>query len=483
MTSGISTGTGRIVFLPAVGLAVAAFAVMLAAVLAPAIADAAGKKSPSRGSLVQKAGKRGCVVDRSTPKQGCATARALKGPGPFMGSRAIALSPNGLNAYVASSSSNAITIFKRNRRTGNLRQPKGSRGCIAAKGSNGCAKAIGLAGPNSLAVSRDGRNVYATSRNSSSITVFRRNRSTGALKQLPPGSGCIAGLPIPGCATGRALGGPDVVTISPDGRNVYAGSFLGSSIAIFNRDRATGKLTQPADETGCITAVATSGCAQGLGLSSPEGMAVSGDGQNVYVATAVSNAVISFTRDPATGALTQAADGSGCIVQAALTGCTTGFQLSGANAVAASPDDKHVYVTSLISSSLTAFDRTSATGSLDQIPGAGGCVVWLGDSGCTPGRALRAPEGLAVSPDGANVYVTAFSSGGVAVMNRFRSSGTVVQKTGRDGCVTVQSIAQCNAGRSLAGASSIVVSPDGRYVYVTAYNSNAVTTFRRVAGR
>ncbi len=464
---------------PRLGLLALTLAAVLTGGQLAALSDAADRNSPSRGSLMQKAGKRGCIVDRSTPKQGCATARALKGPGPFMGSRAIALSPNSLNLYVASSDSDAIVSFMRNRKTGNLTQRKRTRGCIAAKGNNGCARAIGLEGPNSLAVSPNGRNVYATSRRSSSITAFRRNRSTGALKQLPPGSGCTAGLPLPGCTTGRALDGADVVTVSPDGRNVYVGSFFGSAVAVFNRDRSTGSVSQPVDETGCITEALINGCTQGLALSSPEGMAVSHDGENVYVATAVSNAVVSFARDPSTGTLTQAADGSGCIVESPLTGCTTGSQVSGANAVAVSPDDNDVYVTSLISSSLTAFERASADGSLGQLPGAGGCVAWLGNNGCTPGRALRAPEGLALSPDGRNVYVTAFSSGGVAVMNRFRSTGTVVQKTGRDGCVTIQSIARCNAGRSLAGASSIVLSPDGRFAYVTAYNSNAVDVFRR----
>ena len=47
---------------------------------------------------------------------GCGTARALKGPGPFMGSRAIAVSPDGKNVYVASSKSDAIAIFRRNAR-------------------------------------------------------------------------------------------------------------------------------------------------------------------------------------------------------------------------------------------------------------------------------------------------------------------------------------------------------------------------------
>lgn len=455
---------------------------MLPAGASGATAAQSGKPTLSKGSLVQLRGTRGCLVDRSKPRGRCGSARAIQGPGPFMGSRAIDLSPNGRNLYVASSGSSAIAIFSRNRRTGALTQPGGKGGCVAAKGADGCAKAIGLKGPNSLAVSPDGHNVYATSRGSGSVTAFRRNRSTGALTQLPPTAGCIAGVAIPGCVSGRALDGPDVITISPDGDNVYVGSFFGNAIAVFDR-KASGALTQPADETGCITNVATSGCAQGLALNSPEGMAVSGDGENVYVATAVSNAVLSFTRDMGTGALTQATDGSGCIVETALSGCTTGHQVDGANAVAVSPDDNDVYVTSLISSSLTAFSRTASSGSLFQLPGKSGCVLWLGGSGCSPGRALRAPEGLALSPDGSNVYVTAFSSGAIAVMNRDRRTGTIFQKAGSGGCLTVQSIAKCAPGRKLAGASSVVVSGNGRHVYATAYDSNAIDIFRRVPQR
>ena len=435
------------------------------------------KPKLSKGSLVQLPGKRGCLVQRSRFRSSCASARAIKGPGPFMGSRAIGISPDGRNVYVASSGSNAIAVFTRNRRSGVLSQAAGQAGCVAVKGG-GCGPAVGLRGPNSLAVSPDGRNVYATSRNSGSITAFRRNGSTGALKQLT--AGCISGPAVSGCQAGRALDGPDVVTISPDGDNVYVGSFFGNALAVFDR-KASGALSQPTDETGCITDAPTSGCAQGLALDSPEGMAVSGDGKNVYVATAVSNAVLNFARDTSTGALTQATDGSGCIVESPLTGCTTGTRIGGANAVAVSPGDDDVYVTSLVSSSLTSFSRSAE--SIFQLSGKTGCVVWLGGGGCTPGRALRAPEGLALSPDGSNVYVTAFSSGGVAVMNRDRRTGTVVQKTGGGGCLTVQSIAKCRRGRMLAGASSVVVSKNGRHVYATAFNSDAIAVFRRVSGR
>ena len=198
--------------------------------------------------------------------------------------------------YVASSRSNAIAVFRRNRRTGRLTQGSGSAGCIAAKGSGGCAGVRGLIGPNSVTVSPDGRNVYATSVASDAVVVMRRNPSTGALTQPTGAAGCVAPSTKSGCAVGRALDGPDVVTVSPDGDNVYVGSFLGNAVVTFDRGSACG-LTQPADTTGCLTNTATSGCATGLALSAPEGMAVSGDGANVYVASAASNAVVVLTRN------------------------------------------------------------------------------------------------------------------------------------------------------------------------------------------
>ncbi len=38
----------------------------------------------------------------------------------------------------------------------------------------------------------------------------------------------------------------------------------------------------------------------------------------------------------------------------------------------------------------------------------------------------------------------------------------------------------CALGRGLLGASSIAVSPDGKYVYSAAFASNAVGVFKRV---
>lgn len=453
---------------------VAALVFACGALAAPAPSKTKAKPRP--GTLTQLSGKRGCLADRSAKARGCAVARALNGPGPFMGSRAIAVSPDGRQVYVASSGSDAIAIFTRNRRSGTLGQAKKTKGCIAAKGAAGCAAAIGLDEPNSVAISPDGRNVYATSRAGNSVTSFVRNPKTGALRQLPPPlAGCISGAPIPGCVAGLGLLAPDVLVVSPDGSNVYVGSFFGNSVAAFARNPETGALTQLAGTAGCI-AEATAGCATGIALNSVEGLAISGDGATVYAATALSNAVVTLSRNPSTGALAQASDGSGCIVDSALTGCTLGRELGGANAVAVGPDDDGVYVTSLFSNSVTSFDRASS-GALAQKEGTAGCLIYLRSAGCSFGRALIAPEGLALSPDGRNAYIAAFKTGAIAVLNRGQA-GAVAQKPGAAGCLA-SSVPDCTQARALKGVSSIALSPDGRYLYSTAYGSDAVDVFRR----
>lgn len=435
------------------------------------------KAKPRPGTLTQLAGDRGCLVDRSAKAGSCGRARALKGPGPFMGSRAIAISPNGNDVYVASSQSDAIAIFARDRKTGALTQARKAAGCVAAKGAAGCAPALGLDEPNSVAVSPDGRNVYATSRAGNSVTAFVRNPKTGALRQLPPPlAGCISSLPIPGCAAGLALLAPDVVVVSPDGNNVYVGSFFGNSVAAFARNPTTGALTQLAGTAACI-AEGTAGCASGIALESVEGLAISPNGASLYAATALSNAVVTLARDPSTGALAQASDGSGCTVESALSGCTVGRELSGANAVAVSPDGSGVYVTSLFSNSVTSFSRNASSGALTQRAGTGGCLILLRSAGCSFGRALVAPEGLAIAPGGKTAYVAAFKTGAIAVLNRGKA-GSVAQKPGTAGCLATRS-PDCAPARALKGVSSIALSPDGRYLYSTSFESDAVDVFRR----
>jgi len=437
-------------------------------------------RSTPHGKLVQLPGRKGCIVATSAAKKApsCAKARALDGPGVGFGSHAIAISPDGRSVYVAASKADAITIFARDPKTGALKQPQGKAGCVAAKAEHGCGLAIGLIGPNSVAVSPDGLSVYATSRGGSSLTTFHRNRKTGALTQLPPESaGCISGLPTPLCVEGRALIDPDVVDVSRDGKNVYVGSFAGSAVVSFSRNSANGALTQLSGTAGCI-ALATSGCATGVALGNIEGLAVSPDGSAVYAASASDNAIAVLGRDPETGALAQAVNGTGCLTNVETLGCNEGREIAGANTVAVGPKGA-VYVTSLLSNSVTAFTQIEPA-VIVQNTGPAGCTIFLRSAACAFGRAMSAPEGVAVSPDGTSVYVTAFATGAIDVLDFNRRTMGFEQKPNKLGCIAPKSVPGCTVGRALGGAGSAVVSPDGRNVYSTAFTSNAVDVFRRI---
>lgn len=482
-------------------------AALLALLVVTASAAAAPQKSggtehvqppaeTASGSLEQLPGRLGCLSSGKASKKLCGKARALKGAGPFMGSHAIAVSPDGRNVYVASSGSNAIAVFTRSSGTGALTQSAGKAGCVAAKAATGCALAYGLIGPNSVAVSPDGKNVYASSRGGASIITFHRNRKTGALRELPPSaSGCISGAPLPGCTAGRALKAPDVVVVSPDGKNVYVGDFFGNAVTSFSRAAGSGALTQLEGSAGCIAASTAEGCAAGVELGSIEGLSISPGGGTLYAAAATSNAVDVLNRDASTGALSQ----RGCITAAQVTGCTLGYEIDGANAVAVAPKGGDVYVTSLLSNSLTTFHPTEGGIGLtvppgperevegEKVPAAegtpspNGCTVFLRSPGCAFGVAMQAPEGVAISADGANVYTAAFGSGAIDVFDRNTESGVVAQKPGARGCLAAdKKLPVCTTGRALNGVSSVVVSPDGKNVYSTAEFSNAVDVFRRI---
>lgn len=451
---------------------IAAAALAAAVLMAPAIAGAA-----SPGTLVQLRGPAGCVVDRSHAKSLCTRVRALRRPVPFQGSNGIAVSPDGKNVYVAASGSDAVAVFRRDASTGRLTQLTGEQGCIANGGSGGCTAGVGLDKPNSIAVSGDGRNVYVTAANSNAVAVLGRDPSTGALTQAADGSGCIAAPAVSGCTGGRALAMADVVVVSADGRNVYAGSFASGAVATFARDASTGALAQAPDATGCIEVGGAEGCAVGFALAGAEGLAESPDGTRVYVAAAISNALAVLVRDPATGALSQAGDGTGCIADAPTAGCTDGRALAGANAIAVSRTGA-VYVTSLLSDSISTF-VPGAGGTIAQLDGTFGCVQYLFAGGCSLGHALDAPEAVAVSYDGASVYAGVFGSSAVGTFDVDRDDDGLIQKPKRAGCIAAKPSRLCRRGRGITRVGGLAISPDGRHVYAAGFGSDAVAVFAR----
>ena len=97
---------------------------------------------------------------------------------------------------------------------------------------------------------------------------------------------------------------------------------------------------------------------------------------------------------------------------------------------------------------------------------------------CTLGKALILSEGVAVSPDGANVYAVSYAPGSIDVFDRTAPTAALMEKRGPRGCL-IGPLLGCSRAHDLRGASSVVVSPDGRNVYAVAFGSNAVDVFKR----
>ena len=99
-----------------------------------------------------------------------------------------------------------------------------------------------------------------------------------------------------GFATGKALLGPRGIAVSRDGRHVH-GVGREQRRAVFERDSATGKLTQLPGTAGCVSETGTGGaCSDGKALKNAGAVVVSNDGKSVYVASLGSGAVAVFAR-------------------------------------------------------------------------------------------------------------------------------------------------------------------------------------------
>jgi DNA-binding beta-propeller fold protein YncE len=97
------------------------------------------------------------------------------------------------------------------------------------------------------------------------------------------------------CRDGRALQGSQSLAISPDGANVYAAASANDAIVLFSRNRSSGALTQLAGRAGCVSE-AGGACADGVGLAGVSSIAVSPDGRNAYATGYFTHTVAVFAR-------------------------------------------------------------------------------------------------------------------------------------------------------------------------------------------
>ncbi len=329
----------------------------------------------------------------------------------FNGVKFVTVSPDGGNVYTVSNDG-AIGVFSRRPSTGRLVYLNcitGARGPDTTS-ENGACKPIatatrthdgydsGLGRIASLTISPDGRFVYVAAPGDAAITTLARSED-GSLSFR----GCVSGgtlfvtaLTSP-CAMlplsddnphWSGLRGINRIVISADGTSLYASAPKTSSVAEFRRDPDTGALTY----SGCLTGEYGRGTGPGdpcapipragevgfdSGMWRIKDLAISGDGRSLYGLARGDHAIDSFSRDPATGALTY----SGC-----LTGDSEfGTELGGANpcatlrsaqpggagsglgnptALALDPSGRSLLVSAGRDSAITRLSRNPASGAL-----------------------------------------------------------------------------------------------------------------------
>jgi len=254
------------------------------------------------------------------------------------GSWSVEVSPDGRHVYVVGSIGDAVAVFARDT------ADQGKLTFLQAY-FDGSGGVDGLNKATDVAISPDNMNVYVTGRDDDALAVFTRDTVSGMLtfeEQHRDGAGGVDGLD-----------GAYAVTVSPDNKNVYVTGENDSAVTVFARSLISGTLTfmeVHKDGVGGVT---------GLGVTRE--IVVSPDGAFVYVVnganTAGDGAVVTFSRDTTTGALT--------FVEAVMDDAFgTTPALSGASSVAISGDGRYLYVASRIDDAVTVFRRDPDTGRL-----------------------------------------------------------------------------------------------------------------------
>lgn len=167
-----------------------------------------GPDAGKLGSLVN------CLWSGSTTFD-CAQTPGTGGP------KALAISPDGHDLYVASWSG-GVTALRRDTVSGVLSFNE----CLTQAGGGGCtADASFVAGARGVAVSPDGRYVYVSGGGALTgyVIAYARNATTGALTHV----GCVTNLSAPGCTTAAGLANAEHVAVAPDGAHAYVTSFQG----------------------------------------------------------------------------------------------------------------------------------------------------------------------------------------------------------------------------------------------------------------
>ena len=307
--------------------------------------------------------------------------------------------------------------------------------CVNATGG-ACTQAVNMDEPTGLALSDDQSRVFVATHSSDGMSIFVLDRKTRLMSQyrLDRG-GCINETGTGGCFDGRGLDGAMGVTSSVS--HTYVAAEASGAVTLIRKKTTTKIWDEPTDPGACISDTGSDGCSDGRGLPGARSVAFSADHHYVYVGGTKSIAV--FSRNTQTGLLTQLSGSNGCVNDDGSDGCADGYIPDNVNDIVASDDGKTLYAASSGpgNGALLVFDVNKANGSITQKPGTAGCFSDDGSGGaCTDGVALVGPMGIALDHNGnggSNLYLASYGSNAVDAFARDSRTGALQQLPGTNG--------------------------------------------------
>ncbi len=275
-------------------------------------------------------------------------------------------------------------------------------------------------GPFAVAITPDGAFAYVANSESNTVSVI--DTATNTVIDVDPTTPALDNIPVGGEPVG--------VAITPDGAFVYVANTFGGTVSVI--DTATNQVIDVDPTTPALDNIPVGG--------EPLGVAITPNGAFVYVAIPDTVSVI----DTATNQVIDVDPTTPALDNIPVGGNPFG--------VAITPDGAFVYVTSSGSNTVSVIDTATnqvidvdpTTPALDNIP--------VGD----------APTEMAITPDGAFVYVA--NSGSVSVID-----------TATNQVIDVDPTTPALDNIPVGSPRGPAITPDGAFVYVASLFSDTVS--------
>ncbi len=443
------------------------------------------------------------------------------------GLSAIVVSPDNQHVYASSASQNKLFVFDRDHTVGS---PNYGELSLIGSLSQGEQNVVGLLSPANLNLSADGRHLYVAAEQADALLWFGRDTETGLLT--------FGGILSDQSGQTDGLNGVMGIALSDDGSSVYAAASQDHAVSVYQRRAdsqcpasGVGNISLNNDSEGVPVSVAAQGqlifrltaevasdatgqivneagvyaCTQGfsgavtqcvgsetdtsnntdddinevntsadLSITKTDGLAlydgllgavrVTGDNKHLYTAARGDNAIGVFSRVDNQ----LAADfGELYFEQAVINGQTGVSGLLGVSDVILHPQGETVYAAGSGDNSVVVMRRHLSTGHLSFLEKQSSGVFGV--------EGLEGVSDLAISADGAHLYASGPLTGSLTVFAIDQTGG---ENSGR--LTFKQKLQHAVAGVSgLAAISDVVVSQDGKHVYVTSNSDNAVSVFLR----